>query len=333
MKRAAILCFSARGRALAERISRALEGDWTSELYAPRGGLMDAVAELFPRVQALIFVGACGIAVRAVAPLVASKKTDPAVVVVDERGNFAISLLSGHIGGANALTSRIAAAIGAQSVVTTATDVNGRFSVDTWAARKGVWIADMLAARRFSAEILERDLPIQSDFPIEGALPPGVYLGDSGACGARIACTWAEPFACTLMLAPRILHVGIGCRRGASEAEISAAVEAALDGARICREAVASASSIDVKSDEPGLSAFCASAGIALRFYSAAELNEVPGEFTASEFVKKTVGVDNVCERSALRSAGAGGRLILKKRSGGGVTVAVACEDWSVSFE
>ena len=93
--------------------------------------------QAFSSSDALIFVGACGIAVREIAPYVRDKRTDPAVVCIDERARFAISLLSGHIGGANALTAELAEALGATPVITTATDVNGRFSVDAWAAQNG----------------------------------------------------------------------------------------------------------------------------------------------------------------------------------------------------
>ena len=332
MSRAAILSFSEGGAETARRVAEALPEGWECSLHSPKGNLKPLTAELFPVSDALIFVGACGIAVRAVAPLVASKVSDPAVLVVDERAQFVISLLSGHIGGANDLTRALAEALGAAPVITTATDVRGRFSADAWAARNGLYIADMDAAKRFSAEILRRDLPVLCDYPLENALPAGLVPGGEGDVGLAISCRRVSPFGTTLNLVPRLLWLGIGCKRGIAAEAIDEAVSAALEAAGLWPQAVKGAASIDVKRDEAGLRAFAEAKGLALRFYSADELNALQGEFTASEFVRATVGVDNVCERSALRAAGEGAEIIVRKTSRGGVTVAVAQEKWSVRF-
>ncbi len=333
MKRAAILSFSGRGAQTAERIAQVLSGEYEVEMRAPKGNLRETTASLFPAVEALIFVGACGIAVPAIAPHLVSKTVDPAVLVVDEKGEFVISLLSGHIGGANDLARQIAEGLGATAVVTTATDVNRRFAADAWAARRGLVISDMGAAKRFSAEILKRDLPLLTDFPVEGKLPAGVYAGDAGDCGLAVSCREIHPFDTTLLLTPRLLHVGIGCKRGTEKETIDAAMRSALGGAFLNPRALRRAASIDVKRDEKGLAAWAEERQLPIEFYTAGELAAVQGEFTASEFVLKTVGVDNVCERAAMRSAGEGARLIVRKTSLNGVTVAVAMEKWSVCFE
>ena len=333
MNRAAILYFSARGKETARRIAGVLREDYYVELHAPKGNLKPLTAELFPAVEALIFVGACGIAVRAIAPNLVNKTVDPAVLVVDEKGEFVISLLSGHIGGANDLTRRVAAGLVATPVITTATDVSRRFSADNWAARRGLYIADMAAAKRFSAAILKRDLPLFSDFPIQGALPAGLFAGETGDIGQAISCRDIHPFADTLLLVPRKLRVGIGCRRGTPAEAIQAAVASVFTEHGLLLQAVAGAASIDVKRDEAGLAAWAEAQGVPLSFYTAQQLNTVPGEFSASEFVQKTVGVDNVCERAAVLDAGDGAVCIVKKTSLNGVTVAVAQEKWSVSFE
>ena len=324
--RAAVFCFSDRGAALAERIAGLFPGART---VRPRGDLAARTAECFRECDALIFVGAAGIAVRAIAPHVAAKTADPAVIVADDCGRHVVSLLSGHIGGANRLTRQIAARIGAEPVVTTATDVNQRFSIDEWAARRGLSIESMDAAKRFSAEILRRDLPLTGDFPVDGPLPAGVFPGAEGDVGAAISCYRKHPFAVTALLSPRIVHLGIGCKRGAG----AEAIAAAVDGLNLAPGAIVRAASIDVKAHEPGLLAFCRARGLDVRFYSAAELNAAEGEFTPSEFVKKTVGVDNVCERAAAVSAGPGAKIFIRKTRGDGVTVAAAMQDWRISFE
>lgn len=172
-------------------------------------------AEYFNKADALIFIGASGIAVRAIAPYVKSKTTDPAVLVIDECANFVISLLSGHIGGANGLARQIAAAIKAVPVVTTATDVNKLFAVDEWAARRGMVIESMQAAKDFAAALVAgKTAGLCSDYTIKGALPSGVELAGSGETGMAVTtCKNKKPFNTTVVLMPKILHLGIGCRR------------------------------------------------------------------------------------------------------------------------
>lgn len=329
MKRAAIIHYTDRGAETARQIAEVLREDHALGQYRSRCN----VGELFGTVDALIFVGACGIAVRAIAPYIKSKVSDPAVIVTDERGLNVISLISGHIGGANELTRRIAAAIGANAVITTATDVNRRFAADEWAARQGLCIASMQAAKRFAMEILKRDLPLHSDFPLRGSLPDGLFLSESGDCGLWISCRSGTPFDTTLQLIPRIMRIGVGCKRGTPVEKIEAAVTATLEREKIRFEALAGLASIDVKKDEEGLLAFCQRHTLPTTFYSAEMLMQLRGEFSASSFVKSTVGVDNVCERAAMLSAGKNARLIVKKTCMDGVTVAVAQEEWSVCFE
>ena len=333
MKRAAILYFTERGEATARRIEAAIRSDYEISMHRPRGGEKQVVEPLFPMVDALIFVGACGIAVRAIAPFVKNKLTDPGVIVVDELGLQAISLLSGHIGGANELTRRIAASIGAIPVITTATDINHRFTADEWAKNNGLSIASLQAAKRFAAEILRRDVPVYSDFPVEGKLTGGLFRGDQGKTGLVVSCRKKKVFDDPLVLIPKKLHLGIGCRRGTPREKIRGAVLQVLEENEIYMKAIADAASIDVKQDEKGLLEFCSGWSLPVRFYAADELLSVQGEFSASAFVQTTVGVDNVCERAAMRSAGENAKLIVKKTCLDGVTVALAQEEWSVCFE
>jgi len=284
----------------------------------------------FAAADALIFVGAAGIAVRMIAPHLRHKSEDCAVLVIDERGRFVIPILSGHIGGANALAAELADALGATAVITTATDVNGRFSVDAWAARQGYAISDMELAKRVSAAILEGDVAFQSDFPVKNdILPAGLAPGGSGALGVAVTVEIKSPFARTLRLIPRAVRLGVGCRRGADSAAIRALAEEALSAYGIDKRAVKEVATIDLKKDEPGLLSFCRVEGWPLRFYSAEELRAAEGEFTASAFVESVTGVDNVCERAALRE---GGRLLIPKQAKNGVTVAAAIETVELSF-
>ena len=284
---------------------------------------------VFSEMDALIFVGAAGIAVREIAPFVRDKRTDPAVLCLDERANFVIPLLSGHIGGANALARRLAAALGAAAVVTTATDVNGKFSVDTWAAEHGCAISDMGLAKRVSAEILEHSVPVCSEFPIRGPLPDGLVLGNSGELGIYIGVTMRTPFTHTLRLVPRVLRVGVGCRKGISQEAVENAIQEVFAEYALDIAAVSGVFTIDLKKNEAGLRDACEARGWPLTCCSAAELRAVPGDFTPSPFVESVTGVDNVCERAAMRGAE---RLLVRKCAKNGVTVAVAAEAWEVDF-
>ena len=339
--RAVLFAFTARGKATADRIRAVMAGDGCDcELRAPArfadesflpyaGSLPDFVGTVFDR-DALVFVGAAGIAVRAVTPHAASKRSDPAVLCVDERERFVIPLLSGHIGGANRLARRIAGAIGAVPVITTATDVNDRFSVDAWATEQGLSIGSMALAKRISAEILMRDIPFYSDAcDPDIALPAGLIWSDAGELGVCVSVRDLHPFDETLQLIPRVLKLGLGCRRGTPAGVIDAMIDRTLAENGLRPEAVAAVASIDVKADEPGLLECCAKRGWPVEFYSAEQLNAVPGRFTGSEFVRQTVGVDNVCERAALVG---GGRPIVAKTAGNGVTIAVAEAKWGIGF-
>ena len=284
---------------------------------------------IFNNVDAMVFVGSVGIAVREIAPHVRDKATDPAVISIDELGRFSVPLLSGHIGGANALALDLANALGAIPVITTATDINKKFSVDAWAARKGLVIASLSRAKAVSAAILEQDVPLKSDYPIVTNLPGGVVLADSGDVGIRISVFKDEPYKQTLRLIPKILHLGIGCRKGTPVETIREAVDEVLLEHNIDQRAIKCAASIDLKAEEAGLLQYCGEQKLSVTFYTAEELKAVPGEFTPSAFVQSITGVDNVCERAALIGAE---KLIVKKTARNGVTVALAEEHWEVHF-
>ena len=200
--RAALFAFSRGGCATARRILAALPDEawmcYTMPRFEEPGFLpLDKAVygACFSSMDALVFVGACGIAVREIAPYVKSKKTDPAVVCIDEAGRCVIPLLSGHIGGANALAVKLAEKLGATAVVTTATDVRGKFSVDAWAAQHGCAISDMALAKVVSAAILEEDIPLCSQFPLPAPLPEGTFAGESGPLGVFIGWRTKAHFA------------------------------------------------------------------------------------------------------------------------------------------
>ena len=214
-------------------------------------------------------------------------------------------------------------------VVTTATDVNGRFAVDAWAAEQGLHLGSRAAAKAVSAAILEGPVPLRSDFPIVGDLPPGVISGERGPVGICVSWRQGGPFGVSLALSPKVVRLGIGCRRGTAREVIREAVSSVLEDGDICPQAVKCVCSIDLKRDEPGLLDFCREQGWPAVFYAAGELAAVEGDFTPSDFVRAVTGVDNVCERAALLGAE---KLIVRKTARNGVTVAAAVEHWEVRF-
>lgn len=294
---------------------------------------------MFMQMDALLFISASGIAVRSIAPYLQGKDKDPAVLVMDERGVFVISLLSGHLGGANELAGMLSNLTGAIPVITTATDINGRFAVDIFAKKQKLWISDLKAAKYVSAEVLdEHPVGLISEFPILGEVPrelTSLRDGETfeGSCGMVISLNEEKyPFRCTLHLIPRIVTLGIGCKKETSADVIEKEVLCALQSSHVSIHSICQAASIDLKKKEQGILEFCKKYKIPFETYTAEELLTAEGEFTASEFVKKTTGVDCVCERSAVL-ASRKGRLLLKKRAACGVTVALAVRDWSVDFE
>ena len=310
----AIFAYSHGGCAAARRVCAVLAEAETVCYAVPRleeAGFLplakDIYRERFSSMDALIFIGACGIAVREIAPYLASKKTDPAVLCIDEKMQFVIPLLSGHIGGANDLARRLAAALGASAVITTATDVNGKFAVDAWAAKNGCAISNMPLAKKVAAEILERDVPLVSDFPIKGALPGGIVEKTQGALGIVIGYCTKEPFAETLRLTPRVLRVGIGCRKGISKEAVEAAVQTVFMDHDLDLNAVKGVYSIDLKRQEAGLLAACAAQDWSAAFYTAEEFHGFP----------LRAGDDGRRQRLRARSDARRGEIIGEKDCGG----------------
>ena len=377
----ALICFSLTGQETGEKLCHGLENEgMTAVLDKKSKYLPDSVkvstsawaGEKFSDSDALIFIGATGIAVRSIAPYVASKKSDPAVLVIDECGQFVISLLSGHLGGANELALKAAEILHAVPVVTTATDLHHRFAVDVFAKKNNCSIFNMKAAKEVSAALLAgKKVGFYSEFSVEGELPEGLLLcdecgkpvraadddmlkdkesfagndalcGNTGnmmaddtepECGIAITVhTSCRPFASTAYVVPKCLTLGMGCRKGKDAEGIAEAAQKMLDSSELYREAFEQIASIDLKKDEQGILSLSKDWQIPFVTYAENELKQVQGEFTPSPFVKKITGVDNVCERSAVLASG-NGSLLQKKNGENGVTTAVAAREWRIHFE
>ena len=303
--------------------------------------LADAVGEAFGRYDALIFFSAIGIVVRLIAPHLQSKLLDPAVIVVDDR--HAISLLSGHVGGANALTYQIAGVLRAQPIVTTATDVNKLVAPDVIATELGLKPHPKSMIERINSNILAHK-PIA--YYIDKAFTRAEFfrqkLGEKGieselltieeAVSSNRLAVFITPRAFPLCenlmyLHPRRLIAGIGCRRGVPEDEIRSALSAACEliGQEI--SAVSLIASTVVKADEEGILNLAEHLQIPTRFFENKELEEKIEEYDLdqSEFVRGKIGVGNVCGAAAI-SCVERGQFALEKTKFKKVTVALVWE-------
>jgi cobalt-precorrin 5A hydrolase len=366
-----ILAFSEGGYRLAVRMEEVLLERGLSACAQRSGRPLKAsewTREYFRKGNCLIYIGACGIAVRSIAPLLKSKLVDPPVLVIDEQGMFVIPLLSGHLGGANREAERLASMLGAQAVLTTGTDVQKKFAVDSWADAQGLRILESERIVKVSGKVLDEQAGIRlfSRWKIGGTVPEGigkttviqeesgenkVYSAEEAVKLARSTERNAEiiksrenadviidvsifPEETALHLIPKALVLGIGCRKGSSLENIEVCWEEFSAKYGFSDAALAVAASIDMKRNEAGIISFCKEKHIPFRTYSAEELNALEGKFTGSEFVRKTVGTDNVCERSAvMESGGKYSHLIAEKFSFQGVTMAAALEDVCLNWK
>jgi cobalt-precorrin 5A hydrolase/precorrin-3B C17-methyltransferase len=335
LKKTIILYITDAGLRLAERL-KSWSPDAAIMKYAPH-----VVEKMWNESSTLVFIMASGIVVRTIAPLLKDKKTDPAVVVLDEAGKFAISLAGGHLGGANERAREIAQFLGGEAVITTASDVNNLPGLDLWARENSLVIEDLNLLPNIGVRMINNGcLRVYSDVPLDlpyeflRVVDPrfadiivthrlDVYkdsprcsiIGEgcsSGACRVKVQ----------LYLRPVNLVVGIGCNSNTSADEIENAVRTALQENDLAFSSIKSVATIDLKENESGLRAFMEKYGFRLRTYKPAELNRVAGP-ERSEVVFKATGAYAVAEPAALLAAGAD-RLLVTKQKKGNVTLAIA---------
>ena len=351
-------------------------GEYETEVI-PFEAVGRIIKDIFESADRILFICALAIAVRTIAPYLKSKVTDPAVLVADEGGRFLISVLSGHIGGANEWCSRLAAALDMLPVITTATDARGLFAVDLFAKEHSLRIVNPAMIKEISGRVLngervgitgadvykavicdtikqynnqlwltdnngrlagyenrnqaEGDEAVNYNQGEGGYIEAGRYIEEGGCIedeyiesGIQIVTEYnTEPaFKNTLRLVPMELAVGIGCRRGKSLEEIRRAVKNTFASNKLMMDSIAVIASVDKKADEQGIIMLARQLKVPYMTYSAESLSQAEGEFCTSEFVKKQVGVDNVCERSACLASRSGIKLVGRTVCDG-VTVAV----------
>lgn len=334
MKNITIISFTRKGGDINKRLTDILsEFDITSytlEKYLfdnrvkPLGNLKETVKRHFTD-DAVIFIGAVGIAVRSIAPYIKDKFCDPAVLVIDELGRYVIPLLSGHVGGANELANYIGEALSAAPIITTATDINGTFAVDIFAKKNNLLISSRKLAKDVSAALLDNNcIDIDSDIKSIDVKELKKKLNPKNkACDIKVRITDRIYDDTVLTLIPKNLYIGVGCKKNTDADKMWDFVNDIfrLEGLDI--RAVKSIGSIDIKRDEDAVKNLANRLNVPFLTFTKDELNSVSGDFFESEFVRKTVGIGNVCERAVCIQCN---NLIVKKTAREGMTVAIGRE-------
>ena len=346
----AVLAITRNGVRLGKRLCEGLPAAelLVSSRYAGQAGpgqrafppeqLRELVSTLWSECEGLVFIMAAGIVVRMIAPLLKGKDQDPAVVVMDDAGRFSVSLLSGHLGGANELAERCAFVTGSRAVITTATDANDLPSFDMLAREQGWAIDDLSRVKTLNRLLLDGEEIAVVDSSGQarswargrGRLVYHDTIGaalESGAAGCVCVTNRSLPPESLreelLILRPRNLVLGIGCNRGTAADEIDAFVCGHLERLSLSMKSVRCVASVSAKSDEAGLLGFARRHSLGAVFYGGEELNGVAFPSPPSQHALAAVGAAGVAEPAAILASG-NGTLLLKKVKSDNVTLAVA---------
>lgn len=326
----AILALTSGGRALAATIAEELDD---SHVVSVDTGIAAAFRDNWKAFDGFIAIMATGITIRAIAPLLGDKTTDPAVVCLDEKGRHCISLLSGHLGGGNALAARVAAVTGGEAVITTASDTLELVPLDLWAAAQNLRCADQKILTAASSTLVNQGrLHVFSEVGIE-ALPPGLVATDTME-HADLVITHRQvvskhnvPKYSTLQ--PANLVVGIGCNRNTPISEFEEALHELFTELGLSPLAIRNLASIEAKNDEVGLLRFAALNDWYIDFFTPEMINRIE-DITVSSAALKAVGAKGVAEPTALLSANTT-TLLSRKRKWQNITMAVARAPFTLS--
>jgi cobalt-precorrin 5A hydrolase/precorrin-3B C17-methyltransferase len=291
------------GRALAERLP----------YERCHGSLKETAQRLWHEVDAFVLMAATGAALRVIAPLLSTKAADPGIVCVDEAGRFAVALCGGHAGGANDLAREVAGLLGAEPVVTTATDATGMPALDNLPGF--VATGDV---SKLSAAYLEGRNP-QVEVALAGWSPPAALCQGEGPGRVVVTDAAGPPGAGSVYLHPPSLVAGIGCASEATSEEVASLLEGALAKAGLARESLGLIATIDRRRSHPALVGL----GLPVRAFGAQELAAVPVPNPSAQ-VAASVGTPSVAEAAALLAAGEGARLVASKQRSATATVAIA---------
>lgn len=275
----------------------------------------DELTKKFNNYDGHIFIMATGIVIRKISCLIKSKDIDPAVLVIDEGGNFVISLLSGHIGGANELTYKVANTFSLLPIITTSSDVTGKIAIDTLSQKLNCEMESLTKAKDLTSLIVDNK-------KVEILLPNNVKIGENtNSSGVVIASN--KKNIDIMRIYPKNLIVGVGCRRGTPKEEIFKALDEVMKKHNLAYESVKRVATVDIKADELGLLSLVEELQKELVIISREEIKEVEQRFKGSEFVKKQIGVSCVSEPCALLASNGNGDFLEQKYIYNGITISI----------
>ena len=291
--------------------------------------LAKALAPVWDHYHAHYFIMATGIVVRTIASLIQDKTKDPAVVCGDEAANFVISLVSGHIGGANELARVLSNILDARPVITTATDVNQVPGIDVIARDLNLFIENKAAIKHVSMAFINKTpVPVHDPFGQVTPLLPDALVEDPSGFTPEKTGVWVDYKVSdlpkkVLVLRPKNLVAGMGCRRGVSRKELEDHLKQVFHDQGFSLNSLAKIVSVDLKADEPGLLELARTLNIPIDFYTRDELDQVKNVPTPSSRVNKHIGVDSVCEAAAILATGQT-TLLTPKTASRTATLAIA---------
>lgn len=328
-----ILSFTNKGYDLAKNIEKCFD-DYDVTTYRVKN-LRETVKDIFKQGNTIIFIGAIGIAVRGISSFIEHKTKDPAVIVIDEKGEYIIPILSGHIGGANEISLLLADFLKATPIITTATDINNVFSIDVFSKKNNYYIKNPEKIKTIATNLLEqKDVTVFSEYEIATNLPQNFVISENmnlDEVRVYFGAKYNDNFDNTLVLMPKIYHIGIGCKKDTkSEALESFFIEKLVEY-NIDMNLINTISSIDLKKNEKALIDLSKKYNIPFITYTKDELLKYEDLFEKSDFVKNITGVSSVCETSAYTSSNCG-EVIVNKCCKNGMTLAIAIENWTVRF-
>lgn len=298
--------------------------------------LSTAVSEYFHQFRGHVFLMSAGIVVRVIAAHIREKTEDPGVVVVDDAGRFAISLLSGHLGGANELARSVAKQTGGIPVITTATDVNNLPSADLIAKEQNLVIENPGAIKTVNMAFLRNEKVLLHDpYNLLRGMIPESFLekpdseklepGNNENLAIVVDDRVTEHSHNSILLRPKSLSAGIGCNRGTPLEEIEELLAEVCKKNKLSVLSIQNLASAELKKDETGILELGRKLGVPIRFYDSKTLDNVESVKNPSNYVKKCTGAKSVCEAAAILAANTGSLIVTKKKTRN-VTIAIARE-------
>lgn len=331
-----IACFSFtdKGKALGDKLQSINTDKYTICHYENKeveGGIKTLLNHAWQEYDGLIFISATGIAVRMINPHIEHKTKDPAIIVLDDMGKFSISLLSGHIGGANSLAEYIANEVGAIPVITTATDNRRIESIDMFAKKNDYYMKDMESITTITSMMVNgktiglytednkvidyNNLLVVEDLEHMDPIIDGLIIVSSQTLNT------VNGDIPTTFLIPKNINIGIGCRKGVEGERIIDAIEGAFGEVNLSTKGIKAMGTVEVKKDEQGIIEAAKHFNCPMKIFTINEIKEVEDKFDKSQFVKDTIGVYSVSEPTAYLL---GGKLITKKSKHNGITISIS---------